>query len=177
MKCASKSITWQPATWLVWALVVLLCGQTEVQAKDKLPMNPASMEQCIAGAAQFHRVDPQLLKAILMVESKLNPRALNQNANGTRDIGVAQVNTIHLPTLEKHGIGEKELQDGCVNVYVGAWLLSKQIARHGMNWFGIAAYHSTTPSKNAHYQTLVYRELVRNKPLETIAISTPSSLK
>ena len=127
------------------------------------------VDQCIADAAKFHRVDPQLLKAILMVESRLNPNAVNRNTNGTRDIGVAQVNSIHLPTLEKHGIRESELKDGCVNTYVGAWLLSKQIARHGLNWFGVAAYHSTTPSKNAQYQYLVYKELVRGGQLEKIA--------
>jgi soluble lytic murein transglycosylase-like protein len=135
------------------------------------------MDQCIASAAQFHRVHPQLLKAILMVESRLNPKAVNYNTNGTKDIGVAQVNTIHLATLEKHGIGEHELKDGCVNTYVGAWLLSKQIAKHGFNWFGIAAYHSITPSKNTRYQHLVYRELLRNQAGGIITISSPAALQ
>jgi soluble lytic murein transglycosylase-like protein len=135
------------------------------------------IDQCIAGAAKYHRVDPQLLKAILMVESRLNPKAMNRNTNGTRDIGVAQVNTIHLPILEKHGINETSLQDGCINTYVGAWLLSKQIARHGLNWFGVAAYHSTTPSKNAQYQYLIYKELVRTGQLEKTAMATPPLLK
>jgi hypothetical protein len=90
---------------------------------------------------------------------------------------VAQVNTIHLPILEKHGINETSLQDGCINTYVGAWLLSKQIARHGLNWFGVAAYHSTTPSKNAQYQYLIYKELVRTGQLEKTAMATPPLLK
>ena len=112
-----------------------------------------------------------------MVESRLNPKAVNHNTNGTRDIGVAQVNTIHLATLEKHGIGENELKDGCVNTYVGAWLLSKQIAKHGLNWFGVAAYHSTTPAKNARYQQLVYRELLRNHAGGIITLSAPAALQ
>ncbi len=175
MKCASKSTPWPLSTWLVWVLVAMLCGQTALQAKTKPPVKHASIDQCIASAAQFHRVDPQLLKAILMVESRLNPSAINHNTNGTRDIGVAQVNTVHLPALEKHGIGEHELKNGCVNTYVGAWLLSKQIARHGMNWFGIAAYHSTTPAKNARYQMLIYKELMRIRQPNSFSIKELSA--
>jgi hypothetical protein len=78
--------------------------------------------------------------------------------------------------LEKHGIGEHELKNGCVNTYVGAWLLSKQIARHGMNWFGIAAYHSTTPAKNARYQVLIYQELMRIRQPNGFSITVPSAL-
>ena len=151
------------------ALASMLMLLKPVYAMNDKQVLGLPVDQCIADAAKFHRVDPQLLKAILMVESRLNPNAVNRNANGTRDIGVAQVNSIHLPALEKHGIRESELRDGCVNTYVGAWLLSKQIARHGLNWFGVAAYHSTTPSKNAQYQYLVYKELVRDGQLEKIA--------
>jgi soluble lytic murein transglycosylase-like protein len=151
------------------ALASMLMLLKPVYAMNDKQVLGLPVDQCIADAAKFHRVDPQLLKAILMVESRLNPNAVNRNTNGTRDIGVAQVNSIHLPTLEKHGIRESELKDGCVNTYVGAWLLSKQIARHGLNWFGVAAYHSTTPSKNAQYQYLVYKELVRGGQLEKIA--------
>ena len=167
----------QLSSLMICWLAALCWGLTDVQAKSNPPMKHASLDQCIAGAAQFHRVDPQLLKAILMVESRLNPSAINHNTNGTRDIGVAQVNTVHLPALEKHGIGEHELKNGCVNTYVGAWLLSKQIARHGMNWFGIAAYHSTTPAKNARYQALIYRELMRHRSPDNFSISVPKALR
>ncbi len=164
-------------SWLWRGLFAsLLClGAAHAGNHPKTP--GVIMDQCIASAAQFHRVDPRLLKAILMVESRLNPKAVNYNTNGTKDIGVAQVNTIHLATLEKHGIGEKELQDGCVNTYVGAWLLSKQIAKHGLNWFGVAAYHSTTPAQNARYQSLVYQELVRNPSVGNITITVPAALQ
>ena len=158
-------------------LMGMLMLMNAAQANTPNKVTGLPIDQCIAGAARFHRVDPQLLKAILMVESRLNPNAVNRNTNGTRDIGVAQVNTIHLPTLEKHGISETELKDACVNTYVGAWLLSKQIARHGLNWFGVAAYHSTTPSKNAQYQYLVYKELVRSGQLEKTAMLSTNMTK
>jgi len=108
-----------------------------------------------------------------MVESRLNPKAINVNMNGTRDIGVAQINSIHLPVLQNHGIKESHLMDGCVNTYVGAWLLRKQISRYGLNWFGIAAYHSVTPDKNYRYQVLVYNEMVRSGAIQNIAMNVP----
>jgi hypothetical protein len=168
---------WVVVQWLWLSLFASLLSLGHAHASDNPKTPGVVMDQCIASAAQFHRVHPQLLKAILMVESRLNPKAVNYNTNGTKDIGVAQVNTIHLATLEKHGIGEHELKDGCVNTYVGAWLLSKQIAKHGFNWFGIAAYHSITPSKNTRYQHLVYRELLRNQAGGIITISSPAALQ
>ena len=131
------------------------------------------LSKCIVGAAQYHGVNPYLLRAILMVESRLNPKAMNVNTNGTRDIGVAQINSIHLPVLQNHGIKESHLMDGCVNTYVGAWLLRKQISRYGLNWFGIAAYHSVTPDKNYRYQVLVYNEMVRSGAIQNIAMTVP----
>lgn len=129
--------------------------------------------KCIAAAADYHGVNPYLLRAILVVESRLNPKAININKNGTRDIGVAQINSIHLPELQTHGIKENHLMDGCVNTYVGAWLLRKQIARYGLNWFGIAAYHSVTPDKNFRYQVLVYNEMVRSGTIDNVAMAVP----
>jgi soluble lytic murein transglycosylase-like protein len=131
------------------------------------------MDRCIRNAAEYHDVNPQLLRAILVVESRLNPNAINRNTNGTRDIGVAQINSIHLPVLQAHGIKENHLMDACVNTYVGAWLLRKQIARHGLNWYGIAAYHSTTPQENYRYQVLVYNELVRSGALPKTLMAQP----
>ena len=131
------------------------------------------LNKCILEAADYHGVNPYLLRSILMVESRLNPKAINTNKNGTRDIGVAQINSIHLPVLQTHGIKENHLMDACVNTYVGAWLLRKQIARYGMNWFGVAAYHSVTPDKNFRYQVLVYNEMVRSGVIDHVAMAVP----
>ena len=134
---------------------------------------PMLLNQCILGAADYHGVNPYLLRAILVVESQLNPKAIKVNYNGTRDIGVAQINSIHLPVLQNHGIKESHLMDGCVNTYVGAWLLRKQISRYGLNWFGIAAYHSVTPDKNFRYQVLIYNEMVRSGAIHNAMMEVP----
>ena len=173
-----KSQKWQFAViQTVWSvLLTTLVWATPAQAKGMKVMGQP-MERCIQHAAEYHDVEPPLLRAILVVESRLNPKAVNHNTNGTKDIGVAQINTVHLPMLKVHGIQEDQLLDGCVNTYVGAWLLSKQIARHGLNWFGVAAYHSTTREKNQRYQKLVYNELVRSGEIHNTSMGTPPLLK
>lgn len=157
-------------------LLTTLMWTSTAQATGMMVMGQ-SLDRCIGSAADFHDVDPQLLRAILVVESRLNPKAINRNTNGTKDIGVAQINSVHLPLLKVHGIQEDHLLDGCVNTYVGAWLLSKQIARHGLSWFGIAAYHSTTREKNQRYQWLVYNELVRSGVFQNTALGLPPLVK
>lgn len=115
---------------------------------------------CVAPAAAFHGVNPWVLRAILKVESGFNPTAVNRNANGTVDIGMAQINSIHLRELARWGVGPENLMDGCVATYVAAWHLAKQIRRHGDTWFGVASYHSTTPCQNARYAALLWNTLL-----------------
>ena len=148
-------------------------GLTAAMATAPAQISTKPLNKCILEAADYHGVNPYLLRAILVVESQLNPKALNINKNGTRDIGVAQINSIHLPVLQTHGIKENHLMDACVNTYVGAWLLRKQIARYGMTWFGVAAYHSVTPDKNFRYQVLVYNEMVRSGVIDNTVMQLP----
>lgn len=97
------------------------------------------------GAAHAFSLDSTLLKRIATIESSMNPRAINLNKNGTRDIGLMQINTIHLKRLSKIGITEKTLQDPEVNIYVGALLLSSHIRRQGYDLEAIGCYHSANP--------------------------------
>jgi len=123
------------------------------------PESFQSPERCIVPAAQHHRIDPRLLRAVLKVESDLRPWALGRNANGTLDLGMAQINSIHLPELAKHGIQTQHLFDPCVASYVAAWMLRRNIDRHGLTWYGVAAYHSLTPEHNQRYQGLLMKAL------------------
>ena len=96
---------------------------------------------------------------MLKVESDLRPWAFGRNTNGTVDMGMAQINSIHLPELARHGIQSQHLFDPCVASYVAAWLLRRNIDRHGLTWFGVAAYHSLTPEHNQRYQGLLMKVL------------------
>jgi len=134
-------------------------AQAQVNPSIAPPQAVQSPERCIPAAAQHHRIDPRLLRAVLKVESDLRPWAFGRNSNGTVDMGMAQINSIHLPELARHGIHSQHLFDPCVASYVAAWLLRKNIDRHGLTWFGVAAYHSLTPEHNQRYQALLMKVL------------------
>ena len=121
-------------------------------------------EQCVADAAAYHSVNPQILRAIMVVESGFRPDVASGNSNGTIDYGMAGINSLHINDgmkLARFGIDKQRLKDPCVAAYVGGWHLSRTIARYGNNWFGIAAYHSATPKYNARYQVMIHNALVR----------------
>ena len=143
------------------------------------PQALQSPERCIPAAAQHHRIDPRLLRAVLKVESDLRPWAFGRNTNGTVDMGMAQINSIHLPELARHGIQSQHLFDPCVASYVAAWLLRKNIDRHGLTWHGVAAYHSLTPEHNLRYQGLLmkvlYPDVVANKRVAATVKGTPAN--
>lgn len=152
--------------WMVLAagLPAVAAAQTQRQPATTPKPVPA-LEQCISAAASYHQVHPQILWAILKVESNLQPQTLTRNRNGTRDHGLGGINTIHLPELDRHGVAPHDLQDPCVNTYVAAWYLRRQMLRHGNTWFGVAAYHSVTPYFNRRYQILLRNALVKAQVL------------
>lgn len=107
----------------------------------EVPYQYVAPENYFVSAGNHYGVDPRLLWCIAKVESGLNPYARNKNKNGTYDIGMMQINTVHLPTLSNYGITEQMLYDTRTNIYVGAWVLSKCIAKHGMTKNGITCYN------------------------------------
>lgn len=127
---------------------------------------------CADQAALFHRVNPDILKAILVVESGGKPLTLNRNSNGTLDIGVAQINSIHLQELARFGIRAEHLFDECISAFVAGWHYARQIRLFGNTWKAVGAYHSRTPSHNAKYQRKIYKALLNMRPF----FATPPSL-
>lgn len=125
-------------------------GMTLV-ASSAFANHPGSRDQqepdvlCIRSAAAYHGVNGDVLKAIIWIESRMRRNAVNINGNGSKDLGAAQINSIHLPRLQRFGITEERLLDGCTSVYVGAWLLAELIAEKGNTWEAVGSYHSRTP--------------------------------
>lgn len=105
---------------------------------------------CVQHSADFYQVHPDILYAILIVErGEVGKATKNVNSDGTRDIGPAQVNSIHLPELRELGISEDELErNGCLNIYVQARYLSivlsqvDSIQSEDDYLFAIARYHN-----------------------------------
>ncbi len=107
---------------------------------------------CWDSAGRDHGIEPALLYAIAHVESGLRPQAMNHNPDGSRDIGLMQINSLHLPHLSAQGITEQRLlEDPCLSVRVtavGAYNAGSAEDRHG------------TRQRYAHKVWRFYRVLV-----------------
>ncbi|NYS09138.1 lytic transglycosylase domain-containing protein [Ralstonia pickettii] len=111
---------------------------------------------CLDDAANYYRLDPTLVRAIAWHESGMRPLAVNRNSNGSVDVGLMQINSSWFPTLARVGIAPEHLWNPCVNAYVGAWILSSNIARLGPNWKAVGAYNATSPDKQLRYANQIY---------------------
>ena len=107
------------------------CGSATVRA------------HCWNAAGDRYGIDPLLLHAIATVESALDPQAFNRNRDGTVDLGLMQINSSHLPRLNRSGITRRRLLDEpCTSVMAGAEILAGFIARHGYTWQAVGAYNA-----------------------------------
>lgn len=87
----------------------------------------------------------------------MNPKAIGQNKrNGkvvSEDVGLMQINSSWYPVLEKMGITRHDLLNNpCQNIYVGAWILAKNIASNGVNWESVGAYNAGFKNANAPFR-------------------------
>lgn len=146
------------------ALLVITQAHAGVPVRwESMPAARHDVTGCLAAAAAHHAVDPALLHAIAVVESGLDPRALNHaNRNGSRDIGLMQINSAWLPVLKRWGITEERLYEPCISAYVGAWILADNISRHGRTWRAVGAYNAVTPSRQLAYARRVQRQLLKS---------------
>lgn len=156
----------------VVSLVVATPIMALADTQDAPPFSTV-VERCIVPAANFHQVNQDILRAILKVESGLKPTAVGRNSNGTTDVGIGQMNSMHFQELAKYGVAPEHLKDACVGTYVAAWHLRKGISKYGNTWFGIATYHSATPYFNHRYQVLINNELVKANALAGNVLPVP----
>ena len=116
---------------------------------------------CWEQAAERYGVSAELLYAIARTESGLNPRAVSHNRNGSRDIGLMQINSAWLPRLSALGITERDLLNPCTSIHVGAWILAGNVRRLGYTWEAVGAYNTTHPALRRAYAEQVYRQVSR----------------
>ncbi len=134
-------------------------------------ISSAVARDCWVQAGEQYGIDPLLLLAIAKVESSMNPRAVNRNRNGTCDIGLMQINSMHLPRLIKVGVTRKRLIDEpCTSVNTGASILAGFIDQFGYTWNAVGAYNAGTapiraPQRKiyAHKVWREYQQLTRNR--------------
>jgi soluble lytic murein transglycosylase-like protein len=165
-----KSLHWSPqAGWIV--AISLIAA--------------ASAHACWEQAAERYGVSSELLYAIAKTESGLDPHAIGSNNNGSRDIGLMQINSAWLPKLSTLGIAERDLFDPCTSIHVGAWILAGNVQRLGYTWEAVGAYNAANPALRRAYAGRVYRQITATRqasvpkripvaPLAPLALSTPT---
>lgn len=113
---------------------------------------------CFQAAGARYQIDPILLEAMAVQESGLNANAINHNKNHagkitSTDYGVMQINSSHIPTLISMGIIRSKddlLNNVCLNVQIGAWILAKHLQTCGVNWSCLGSYNAGFSGNNEH---------------------------
>lgn len=131
----------------------------------------SSSGSCLSAAALHYGLAPEVLEAIAMTESGMNPLALSlENQDGSSDIGLMQINSRWLPELSRWGMAPESLYDGCTSAWVGAWILAGNVARYGYSWQAVGAYNAGTAdtpaaqSRRDAYARRVARQLTVDAP-------------
>jgi len=110
-------------------------------------------------AAARYGVNPRVLYAIAAQESGLKAGAIHQNEDGSQDIGLTQINSKWLPHLSKLGVTQENLANPCINMHVGAYILSLNMIKYGNTWEAIGSYHSKTPARRDQYAKTIYKRV------------------
>ncbi|MGI4814682.1 MAG: lytic transglycosylase domain-containing protein [Janthinobacterium lividum] len=125
-----------------------------------ISLTTAARADCFMEAAQYHHVNPLILKAIAWRESRGDADALHINQNGSTDYGMMQINSVHLPVLSQWGISTDTLMQPCASVYIAAWHLHNQMEKYGNTWEAVGAYHSETPTLRDNYARQIIKVLM-----------------
>jgi Transglycosylase SLT domain len=122
-----------PRALALLGVLLMFCNSARAQ----------SVDQCIEMAANQYALPALLLAGVAHVESRFNPKALNQShfaRTNSVDIGLMQINSRHAPMLaQRFGIKPDALQDACTNASVGAYLLRELFDRKGFTWDAVGA--------------------------------------
>ena len=151
-------------------------GRQEVQSSHAATVIPGGpdagdvFDACVVSAANKFSLQVVLLRGILATEGG-HVGHIHWNNNGTYDMGPAQVNS-WLPKLATMGITKTALtNDGCLNVSVGAWILSQAMQGADPNqpaqfWQHVGAYNSQTPYWNQKYAATVWSHVTQLAELD-----------
>lgn len=125
---------------------------------DDYPAPAALIAQCTEHASRHFRVPGSVVLAIIEVEGG-RVGTVSKNSDDTYDLGIMQINTIHLPEIRKRfGVGWRELAyKPCLNIGIGTWILSQRLSEVDDFWRGVGNYHSKTPKHHNVYLTKVIK--------------------
>jgi soluble lytic murein transglycosylase-like protein len=133
------------------AVAALICGSAHGAGVDR---------KCFAASAEKYGLSEVLLLAIARVESNFDPKAVHYDTDGTHDVGVMQINSMHFADLRKYRITEDTLfNEPCTNVAVGASILAGFVRQFGLTWRAVGAYGAGIAS-NKEAARVAYAALV-----------------
>ncbi|WP_218073202.1 lytic transglycosylase domain-containing protein [Escherichia coli] len=133
---------------------------------------------CFNEAGTMFRIEPNLIKAIALVESNLKKDSIGKNRDKKNNIksldyGVMQINQMHIPMLKKRGIikDERDLLDNpCLNIKIGTEILYKHFSRCGMTWQCLGTYNAgfamDNQKKRLQYAQKIYIVYTRLNELD-----------
>jgi soluble lytic murein transglycosylase-like protein len=140
--------------------------KTEVIAGNASDPSFNTLAGCMYWASKTYQVPVTVLMSIRNVEGGRIGQSV-PNTNGTRDLGPMQINSIWVSQLAQqwhvnYATAYQAIRDnGCENVYIGAWILKQKIKQTGTLYNGIAYYHSATPRPGAVYANKVVMVMQR----------------
>ncbi|MED0092532.1 lytic transglycosylase domain-containing protein [Escherichia coli] len=133
---------------------------------------------CFNEAGTMFRIEPNLIKAIALVESNLKKDSIGKNRDKKNNIksfdyGLMQINQMHIPMLKKRGIikDERDLLDNpCLNIKIGTEILYKHFSRCGMTWHCLGTYNAgfamDNQKKRLQYAQKIYIVYTRLNELD-----------
>ncbi|HGJ5884316.1 lytic transglycosylase domain-containing protein [Arsenophonus sp.] len=137
-----------------------------------LVISKLSLADCFDKAGSYYQIDPDYLRAIARQESNFNPHAKNKNKDGSFDLGVMQINSKTFNAIKKEYpiLSVNDLINyPCLNIHIGAMILSRNFALYGKNWLAVGMYNAgmrntNTSIKNRyHYARKIYQHYQKIK--------------
>lgn len=133
----------------------------------EVPVDMTTLNQCVTQASQTFNIHPIIIKSLISVEGG-QVGTFSRNSNGSHDMGIMQINTIHEPDIKaKFGYTSKELiSDPCKNIMAGTWILWQRIQESPKKiWVAVGNYHSKTPWYRHNYLKKVEEAYSRLLPV------------
>ncbi|MDC9654333.1 lytic transglycosylase domain-containing protein [Xanthomonas perforans] len=156
---------------MVGLLLAALSGDTLAQnyGADQI----VTRTQCIAAAASRYAVPELLINAVIRTEGGTTGQTSKRNANGTVDLGLMQINEMHLRSaphrLQSLGITRDVLiNNECVNIMVGTYILSVELSKPGEYWWNVGSYNSRTPCERFRGVKPCPNEVYRSRVLANV---------
>jgi hypothetical protein len=118
-------------------------------------MSVDNFNDLIEEAARRHNVDPNLIKAVMHIESRGNPRAFNRESQAA---GLMQI----IPGTARR-LGVTDPYDPAQSIDAGARHLAESLNRHGDPSKAILEYHGGRRQANWGPRTRAYLENVMNR--------------